>query len=269
MGILNVTPDSFSDGGAYLKTENAVNHGLAMATDGADLVDVGGESTRPGAARVSARTELQRVLPVVRELSQAGIPVSIDTTRASVAEAALDAGARMVNDVSGGLGDPAMPALISATGVPFVVMHSRGPSSDMQTRAHYEDVGTDVSRELAQRLGSLVDQGVDPQQIILDPGIGFAKLPAHNWHLLRCLVELRQLGRPLLVGVSRKSFLAALAHEGEFPLSLADQDLATAVATALLEPHVAWIRVHNVRANVLALRTAALLRSSGVTPVGS
>jgi dihydropteroate synthase len=210
MGILNVTPDSFSDGGRYSSTTAAVEHGLAMAADGADVIDVGGESTRPGARRIPVDTELARVLPVVRDLSRCGVTVSIDTTRAVVAHAAARAGAAMVNDVSGGLADPAMAECIAAAGLPYVAMHWRAPSRTMAQHAFYRDVVTDVVGELSARVEALVDAGVKPNRIFLDPGLGFAKTATHNWQLLGRLEELVALGHPVLVGASRKSFLGEL-----------------------------------------------------------
>jgi dihydropteroate synthase len=200
MGILNVTPDSFSDGGAYFDTARAIEHGVALAADGADIVDVGGESTRPGARPVPVSEELSRVLPVVRELARAGVLVSIDTMHACVAQAALDARAGLVNDVSGGLADPVMAATVAAAGVPYVAMHWRAPSREMNRHAVYRDVVAEVAAELRRRVGELVAQGVRETQILLDPGLGFAKRPAHDWALLAHLGELRDLGFPLLIG---------------------------------------------------------------------
>ena len=234
MGVVNVTPDSFSDGGSWFETDAAIAHGLELVAQGADLVDVGGESTRPGAERVPAAEELRRVLPVVRELSAAGVPVSIDTMRAEVAEAALDAGAVLVNDVSGGLADPGILAVVAAARVPYVLMHWRGPSADMQSRALYDDVVVDVRRELVARVEAVTAAGVDPDQIVLDPGLGFAKTADHNWSLLAALPALRALGRPLLIGASRKGFLGQLLAAGGEPRSFDGRDVATAAITALV-----------------------------------
>jgi dihydropteroate synthase len=187
MGILNVTPDSFSDGGRYLNRDDAVAHGLALRAQGADLVDVGGESTRPGAERVDAATEIARVVPVLRELAADGVRCSVDTTRAAVAEAALEVGAVMVNDVSGGLADPAMASVIARSRVPWVLMHWRGHSKRMNELASYDDVVAEVRAELVVRVDAAVLAGVDPGALVLDPGIGFAKTAAHNWALLRDL----------------------------------------------------------------------------------
>jgi len=208
MGILNVTPDSFSDGGAYFGTGRAIEHGLALAADGADIVHVGGESTRPGARPVPLGEELSRVLPVVRELARAGVFVSIDTMHAAAARAALDAGARMINDVSGGLADPMMAATAAAAGVPYVAMHWRAPSRQMHDHAVYRDVVSEVAAQLRRRVDELTTHGVGAEQILLDPGLGFAKRPAHDWALLGHLADLRSLGFPLLVGASRKSLAA-------------------------------------------------------------
>ena len=263
MGVVNVTPDSFSDGGLWLEPRAAVAHGLQLAEQGADLVDVGGESTRPGAQRIDAQEELRRIGPVITELAGAGILVSVDTTRAAVAEFALGAGARMVNDVSGGRGDPRMPRLIADTGVPYTVMHSRGPSRDMQDRATYDDVVREVRDELRQRIDALTEAGVSPSAIILDPGLGFAKLPRHNWALLARLGEIARPGPgpafPVLVGASRKSFLGSLlrAADGD-PRPAAARDDATVAVTALAAVAGAWcVRVHSVAANADAVRVAA------------
>lgn len=265
MGVVNVTPDSFSDGGAYLDADAAVAHGVALTAEGADLVDVGGESTRPGAQRVSAEEERRRVLPVVRALTAAGAVVSIDTMRAEVAAEALSLGAVMVNDVSGGLADPEMAKTVAAAGVPFVVMHWRGHSADMAARAVYGDVVADVVAELRGRLDALATEGVDPDQVVLDPGLGFAKTAEHNWALLAHLDALSALGRPVLVGASRKGFLGhLLADEAGEPRPLADRDHATAAVTALAAAAGAWaVRVHDVPASRDAVRVAAAVRAAG------
>lgn len=233
MGILNVTPDSFSDGGDHLAPESAIARGLELMRDGADLVDVGGESTRPGAAPVPVDVELARVVPVVRALAEHGVPVSVDTTKAAVAAEAVAAGARVVNDVSGGLADETMVELVAALAVPYVVMHWRAPSAEMRRHARYGDVVAEVREELGRRLDAVTAAGVDPELIVLDPGLGFAKRPAHDWRLLACLDELATLGRPLLVGASRKSFLgAALACDGPAPPPR-DRDAAGAAVAAM------------------------------------
>ncbi|HWU23838.1 MAG TPA: dihydropteroate synthase, partial [Nocardioides sp.] len=208
LGILNVTPDSFSDGGRYAGTDAAVAGGRWLVDQGADLVDVGGESTRPGAARVDEAEELRRVVPVVAALSAAGIAVSIDTMRAAVAAAAVEAGAVLVNDVSGGLADPAMLPFVAEAEIACVLMHWRGHSAGMQQLAVYADVVEDVRAELARRAEAAVAAGVRPERIVLDPGLGFAKDADHNWELLASLPRLQSLGLPLLIGASRKRFLS-------------------------------------------------------------
>jgi dihydropteroate synthase len=268
IGVLNVTPDSFSDGGAWFDRDAAIRRGLELAGQGADLVDVGGESTRPGAQRVPASEELCRVLPVIDALVAAGVQVSVDTMRAQVAEAALAAGACLVNDVSGGLADPQMPRLVARAGVPYVVMHWRGPSHDMMQRAVYRDVVGEVRAELRSRVDAIVAEGVDPSRIILDPGLGFAKHPAHNWALLTRLNEIAALGGglafPVLIGASRKSFLGKLlaAPDGT-PRSFAGRDTATVAVTALAAAAGAWgVRVHEVPGNVDAALVAMAWRSA-------
>ena len=259
MGVINVTPDSFSDGGAFEDADSAVKHGLALLAAGADLLDVGGESTRPGAQRVSAEEEQHRVLPVVRALSDAGAVVSIDTMRRSTAEAAIAAGARIVNDVSGGLADPDLPRLVADVGVPYVVMHWRGHSELMQRQAHYDDVVAEVCAELAARVDAVTAAGVSPEQVIVDPGLGFAKNAEHNWSLLAHLDALLGLGHPVLVGASRKSFLGSLLAADE-PRPVVERDDATAAVTALVAAAGAWaVRVHDVRASADAVRVAAAI----------
>jgi dihydropteroate synthase len=259
MGVLNVTPDSFSDGGRFTSIDDAVAHAVALRDDGAHLVDVGGESTRPGAERVDAATEIARVVPVLRELTAAGVPTSIDTTRAEVARAALAAGASMVNDVSGGLADSAMAAVVAEAGVPWVLMHWRGHSRTMQERARYDDVVAEVRAELTERVDAALRAGVAADRIILDPGLGFAKLPAHNWRLSAHLSELVALGFPVLVGASRKSYLGSLlAGPDGTPRPVGRREAAT-VATSLLAVQAgAWgVRVHDVRSTVDALAVLA------------
>jgi dihydropteroate synthase len=270
VGVVNVTPDSFSDGGEFLEPAAAVGHGLALLAVGADLLDVGGESTRPGADRVPEDEERRRVLPVVRELAAAGAVVSIDSTRATTADAALSAGAVLVNDVSGGLADPAMARLVAEARVPYVVMHSRGPSADMQSRAVYDDVVAEVRAELGQRMDELVAVGVDPAQIVLDPGIGFAKNADHNWVLLSHLDALAVLGRPLLVGVSRKAFLGRLlAGPDGSPRPVDRRDAASAAFAALLADAGIWgLRSHEVAATADAVRVGAAVRSARVGATG-
>jgi dihydropteroate synthase len=267
MGVVNVTPDSFSDGGQWYGADAAIAHGLDLVAQGADIVDVGGESTRPGAQRISAAEELRRVGPVVTGLVQAGVPVSIDTMRAQVAEFALAAGARLVNDVSGGLADPAMPALVAAAGVSYVVVHWRGHSRQMYTRAVYADVVAEVRDELAQRVDAVIAAGVDPGHIVLDPGLGFGKRPEHNWPLLAGLADVARLAGgtfPVLVGASRKRFLGnLLAGPDGTPRPFEACDGATVAITALAAAAGAWcVRVHQVPLNADAVRVAAAWRAA-------
>ncbi|MDP3711652.1 MAG: dihydropteroate synthase [Mycobacteriales bacterium] len=261
MGVVNATPDSFSDGGDHATVDAAVAHGLALVAEGADLVDVGGESTRPGAARVDADEELARVLPVVRGLVDSGVVVSVDTTRAAVAAAALDAGAVLVNDVSAGVADPAMLTLVAERGVPYVATHGRGASADMQTRTAYADVVREVRDELAARLEACWAAGLAPDQVVLDPGLGFAKEADHNWALLRGLDDLASLGRPLLVGASRKRFLGLLLGAGPEALRPPkERDDATTALTVVAAQAGAWaVRVHAVRPSADAVRVVQQL----------
>ncbi|MFC5949000.1 dihydropteroate synthase [Pseudonocardia lutea] len=267
MGILNVTPDSFSDGGRLLDPRRAVARGLRMAAAGADHVDVGGESTRPGADRVPAEEELCRVVPVVGELVRAGVAVSIDTTRATVAETAVMAGATLVNDVSGGLADPAMAAVVADSGVRWVLMHWRAPSRHMDEAADYDDVVTDVRRELLARVEAAIAAGVRPEQLILDPGLGFAKRPAHDLCLLAGLDALLDLGLPVLVGASRKRFLGSVLAGGDgVARPPAERDTATVATTVLAARAGAWgVRVHDVAASVDAVRVVAAVDSHAAT----
>jgi dihydropteroate synthase len=272
MGVVNVTPDSFSDGGRWFGADAAIQHGLELIAQGADIIDVGGESTRPGAQRIPADEELRRVKPVITELVKAGAVVSVDTMRAQVAQWAVDAGVSLVNDVSGGLADPYMPRLVAKAGVPYVVMHWRGHSHDMEKRAVYQDVVREVHDELAQRVGAVTAEGVDPSMIVLDPGLGFSKNPApsgpeaHNWQLLAGLGELATIGGrdyPVLVGASRKRYLSRLFDSGGEPRPFLENDAATAAITALSAAAGAWcVRVHQVPANVDAVRVAAAYRAA-------
>ncbi|MFI6261266.1 dihydropteroate synthase [Micromonospora sp. NPDC051006] len=262
MGVLNVTPDSFSDGGRYADLDAAIGHGVRLRDDGAQLVDVGGESTRPGADRIDAETEAARVLPVIRELAGAGVAVSIDTSRARVAEAALAVGAVVVNDVSGGLADPDMARVVRDAGCPWVLMHWRGHSRGMRDLATYADVVADVRTELAQRVDEALRAGVAAEKIVLDPGLGFAKTATHNWQLTARLPELLDLGYPLLFGASRKSYLGALLAGPDGRARPTGEREAATVATSLLAVAAgAWgVRVHDVRATADAL---AVWRASG------
>jgi dihydropteroate synthase len=297
MGVVNVTPDSFSDGGRWFGATAAIEHGLELIAQGADIVDVGGESTRPGAQRVPVDEELRRVKPVITELVKAGAVVSVDTMRAQVAEWAVEAGVSLVNDVSGGLADPYMPRLVGKAGVPYVVMHWRGHSHDMETRAVYADVVREVRDELAQRVSKVIDEGVDPSMIVLDPGLGFSKNPAvrgpdaHNWQLLAGLPRIASIGGrdfPVLVGASRKRYLSRLFAPGErppvslegrpggnpssdrtgdsasFSRDFSHNDDATVAVTALSAAAGAWcVRVHQVPANADAVLVAAAYRAAG------
>ena len=277
LGVVNVTPDSFSDGGLWYGASAAIKHGRELVAQGADIVDVGGESTRPGAQRIDAEEELRRVIPVIRELARARIVVSVDTMRAQVAEAALEAGATLVNDVSGGLADPYMPRLVAQARAPYVVMHWRGPSRDMNTRAIYANVVREVRAELAQRIDAVTAEGVDPSLIVLDFGLGFSKMPdvtgpnAHNWQLLAHLREVAHIGGqdfPVLVGASRKRHLGRLlaAPDGS-PRPFTEADDATVAVTALAAAAGAWcVRVHRVPANADAVRVAAAWRAATVNP---
>ncbi|MGW2864896.1 dihydropteroate synthase [Streptomyces sp. SDr-06] len=258
MGVVNVTPDSFSDGGRWFDTSTAVKHGLDLVAEGADLVDVGGESTRPGASRVDEAEELRRVVPVVRGLAAEGVTVSVDTMRARVAEQAIAAGAALVNDVSGGLADPAMVPAVAATGAPFVVMHWRGFSQDMNSRAVYGDVVADVVAELRLRMEAVIEGGIAPERLVIDPGLGFAKQAAHDLTLVAHLAELRALGRPVLVAASRKRFLGhVLAGDEGAPPPARERDAATAAVSAIAAHEGAWaVRVHEVRATADAVRVA-------------
>ncbi|MFD5137774.1 dihydropteroate synthase [Streptomyces sp. NPDC058378] len=258
MGVVNVTPDSFSDGGRWFDTTAAIKHGLELAAEGADLIDVGGESTRPGASRVDEAEELRRVIPVVRGLASEGITVSVDTMRAGVAEQSVAVGAVLVNDVSGGLADPDMIPVVAAAGVPFVVMHWRGFSESMNSRAVYGDVVAEVVAELRERMEAVVDGGVDPGKLVIDPGLGFAKNAVQDLALVAHLDRLRELGRPLLVAASRKRFLGqVLAGEDGTPPPARERDAATAAISALSAAAGAWaVRVHAVRPTADAVRVA-------------
>ena len=263
-GVVNVTPDSFSDGGEYYAdgdTAKAVAHGLRLHRHGVDVVDVGGESTRPGAARVSAEQEMDRVLPVIEALAAAGVRVSVDTMRASVAAAALDAGALIVNDVSGGLADPDMFPLVADTGAPYILMHWRGHSTDMQSRALYGDVVKDVIEELQARYEVALAAGIAEDQVILDPGLGFAKNADHNWALLAHMGKFQSLGRPLLIAASRKNFLGRLLKEDSGELRPPHgRDAATTALSALVAAAGAWgVRAHDALGTLDAVRVAAAL----------
>jgi dihydropteroate synthase len=257
MGVVNVTPDSFSDGGRWFDTTAAIKRGLDLAAQGADLIDVGGESTRPGASRVDEDEELRRVVPVVRGLASEGVTVSVDTMRSGVAQQAVAAGAVLVNDVSGGLADPRMVPVVAATGVPFVVMHWRGFSEDMNSRAVYGDVVAEVVAELRARMEAVVEGGIAPERIVIDPGLGFAKQAEHDLALVAHLADLRALGRPVLVAASRKRFLGRVLARDGAPPPARERDAATAAVSAIAAHEGAWaVRVHEVRATADAVRVA-------------
>ncbi|WAL69974.1 dihydropteroate synthase [Amycolatopsis cynarae] len=266
MGVLNVTPDSFSDGGRYLDRDSALAHAHEMWGRGADVIDVGGESTRPGAARVDAETEIARVVPVVRALAADGLCLSVDTTRAAVAEAALDAGASIINDVSGGLADPAMAKVAAGTGAPWVLMHWRGHSKDMNALAVYTNVVTEVRDELSARVDAALAAGVASENIVLDPGLGFAKRAEHDWALLHDLDVFLEMGFPVLVGASRKRFLGRLlAGENGEPRPPDGREDATAAISALAAAAGAWgVRVHSVGASLDAVAVARAWRRGDV-----
>jgi dihydropteroate synthase len=257
MGVLNVTDDSFSDGGRYLDADAAVAHGLTMAAEGAEIVDVGGESTRPGAIRIDPQVETHRVMPVIKALAAQGITVSIDTMHADVARAALQNGAQIVNDVSGGRADPAMAPLLAEAGVQWVLMHWRPVSADRPHQARsYRDVVAEVRAELLASVDDAVAAGVDPAKLVIDPGLGFAKTGQHNWAVLRALPQLVATGIPVLLGASRKRFLGTLLAGPDGAVRAPDgRETATAVISALAALHGAWgVRVHDVRATVDALK---------------
>jgi len=259
MGVINVTPDSFSDGGRWLDPETAIKHGVALVADGADLVDVGGESTRPGAIRIDAEEELRRVIPVVRGLAAEGIAVSVDTMRAEVAEQALTAGASLINDVSGGRADPRMVDVAVAAGSPIVLMHWRGHSDGMQKLTDYDDVVQDVVRELSVQVDAALTAGVPESRIVVDPGLGFSKTADQNWVILAHLDAFTALGFPLLVAASRKRFLGELLAGVDGELRPTDEREAATVAISTVAAAAgAWaVRVHESRASADAVRVVA------------
>lgn len=270
MGVVNVTPDSFSDGGRFFDADKAVERGLALAADGADVVDVGGESTRPGAVRVDLDEELRRVVPVVRGLADEGVQVSVDTMRSRVAEAALDAGAAIVNDVSGGLADPDMARVCADADVPVVVMHWRGHSDRMQDLTRYDDLVPDVVRELGERVDAVLEAGVAPENVVVDPGLGFSKTGDQNWTLLAHLHAFASLGYPMLVAASRKRFLGELlaTPQGEHRAPT-DRDHASLALTTLAATAGAWcVRVHEAAASADAVRVVARLQRESTSAGG-
>ena len=265
MGVLNVTPDSFSDGGEFVRLDAALDHARVLQIVGADIIDIGGESTRPGASRVSLAEEQARVLPVIEAIvTQLGAKVSIDTMNAETARLAVAAGASIINDVSGGLADPGMFQVAADTGATIIISHWRGFSDQMDTLATYDDVAAEVAAELKLRVDAALAVGVKPTQIVVDPGLGFAKDMQQNWKLVARLEKLEELGYPILVGASRKRFIAGVI-EPEEPAEVSNErrDLATAVLTALLLQRKIWgVRVHNVLATSDAIKIVAALRDA-------
>jgi dihydropteroate synthase len=249
MGVINVTPDSFSDGGLFLDSKVAIAHAKQMLLDGADIIDIGGESTRPGSQRISAQEEIDRVLPVISEMAKTDAILSIDTMRAEVAKVAMSAGAHMVNDVSGGKADPEMLGYVAELDVPFILMHWRGPSNIMNTLTNYDDVVRDVTMEISAQVEVAVSAGIARERIAIDPGIGFAKTVEQNWPILKHLDILDELGLPILMGASRKKFLGELlANNGE-PREMAQRESATTAISTLMALRQTWaVRVHDVKA---------------------
>ncbi|MEN9872262.1 MAG: dihydropteroate synthase [Actinomycetota bacterium] len=264
MGVLNITPDSFSDGGEFLSPEAALAQAKLLISQGADILDIGGESTRPGAKRVDLTTEQSRILPVIDAVRGLGVPISIDTMNSQTAVLALEAGATIINDVSGGLADPNMFGALSPYDCTYILGHWRGHSDVMDNLNAYSNVAREVVGELAEQVAMAVSSGIDRSRIVVDPGIGFAKDVKQNWDLVARLDELEQLGLPILVGASRKRFLAAALNELD-PGSVSTQrrDVATAVLTALLLQRKLWgIRVHNVEATVDAIKVVSALKQA-------
>ena len=265
MGVINATPDSFSDGGQFTGPDQAIAFGEKLVADGADMIDVGGESTRPGATRVEPDEELDRIIPIIAGLSDRGIPVSVDTMRSAIAAEAVAAGASIVNDVSGGLVDDSMLPTVARLGTPIVLMHWRAPSDRMDEFTHYDDVVADVCLALAARRDAAIQAGITPDRIVLDPGLGFAKLAIHNWELLRELPALLALNQPVLVGASRKRFLGAVLADGAGnPRPVSQRDAATHAVSALAAANGAWgVRVHDVEGTLDAVRVARAWRDGG------
>lgn len=261
MGIVNVTPDSFSDGGDHFDTDAAIGHGRLLLAQGADILDVGGESTRPGAERPDEAEELRRVVPVVRALAAEGAVVSVDTMRANVARAVAEAGAAIINDVAGGLADEAMLPTVAELGLPYICMHWRGHGAVMNAAAVYDDVVAEVVGELEERVEACLGAGIERDRLILDPGFGFSKDVDHNWELMRHLDQVERMGFPLLVGVSRKRFLGDLLAEGGTPRPPKERDAATAAITTLMAERGIWaVRTHEVRDQRDAVEVVARLR---------
>jgi dihydropteroate synthase len=248
MGVLNVTPDSFSDGGRFDDTEIAISHALQMIEDGADIIDIGGESTRPGSERISVQVELDRVLPVIAGLVDSGVAISIDTMRAEVARAAIEAGACMINDVSGGKSDPEMLSYVSTLTVPYILMHWRGPSNIMNTLTDYNEVVADVTAEISKQVDVAVAAGIARDRIAIDPGIGFAKTVDQNWPILKHLDVLEGLGLPILMGASRKKFLGELLAKAGVARDSDERESATTAISTLMAARGLWaVRVHDVK----------------------
>ncbi|WP_231445809.1 dihydropteroate synthase [Brevibacterium zhoupengii] len=267
MGVLNVTPDSFSDGGRYFDHDSAIAHGLELLASGADIIDVGGESTRPGSVRVDEAEELRRVVPVIRELAAAGATISVDTMRATVAEASLNAGAHIINDVSAGLSDPTMLSVASETAAPVVLMHWRGYLDSASASFHYDDVVAEVIAELKTRIDEAVAVGVKLENIILDPGLGFSKNAEHNWQILAALDEFANLDHRLLVAASRKRFISTLLSPEDPKLAEeAAKDQATAAISALSARAGAWaVRVHEPATSAIAVKVLDAVNSHAST----
>ena len=258
MGVLNVTPDSFSDGGKFASPQIAIEHGKQMVADGADIVDIGGESTRPGADRISVQEELDRVIPVISELAKLEIPVSVDTMRAEVAAQAVNAGACIINDVSGGKADPGMFAFLNTNDLPYIMMHWRGHSTEMMNLTNYDDVVLDVCDELQSQVNAAVSAGVELSRIVLDPGIGFAKTVDQNWPIFAGLDELQNLGLPLLIGASRKKFLGELLAKDGLTRDIEGREAATTAITALMAAQQVWaVRVHDVKSSSDAVKVVS------------
>ncbi len=250
MGVLNVTPDSFSDGGRFNDPTIAINHALQMIQDGADIIDIGGESTRPGSDRITVKEELDRVLPVISALANSGVAISVDTMRAEVASAAIDAGACMINDVSGGKSDPEMLSYVATLNVPYILMHWRGPSNIMNTLTDYNDVVADVTREVSNQVDVAVAAGIARERIAIDPGIGFAKTVDQNWPILKHLEVLEGLGLPILMGASRKKFLGELLAKDGVARDSDERESATTAISTLMAARGIWaVRVHEVKAS--------------------
>ena len=262
VGVLNVTPDSFSDGGAFEKVDVAIAKAVELRSQGADLIDVGGESTRPGAERIDPELELQRIMPVVTALVARSIPVSVDTMNSVTALAAAKAGVRVINDVSGGLADPEMYRIVAQTGVRYIASHWRGHSDTMDDLTSYDNVLVEVRDALKARIAELLVWGVHPERIVIDPGLGFAKTSQHNWALLKALPELETLGYPLMIGASRKRFLAPFVDDDSRP---SERDFATAIISALAAQSGVWgVRVHDVAATSTALDIWSAWHTGGV-----